>query len=158
MIFIHIYVSPRLVYVIVGLYCDTQTLNLMYVRWVPDNLEPPLLQYLYLRSVRLFEPCSRRAISKNDGQLFYMFSLKKYKRVYGIVRDGFQLHCILSHKLLLNNLYYYNIWLIILWLYHSLIFINLEVKEGSWPWMSIKHLFAFLRNDWFSLFMPSNPI
>lgn len=77
MIFIHIYGSPRLVYVIVGLYCDTQTLNLMYLRWVPDNLEPPLLQYLYLRSFRLFEPCSRRAISQNDGQLFYMFSVKK---------------------------------------------------------------------------------
>lgn len=73
------------------------------------------------------------------------FSLKKkYKKVYAIVWDRFQLHCILSHQLLLNNLYYYNIWLINLWLYHSLISINLEVKEGSWPWMSIKHFFAFL--------------
>lgn len=37
------------------------------------------------------------------------FPLKKYKKVYGIVRDRFQLHCILSHQLLLNNLYYYMI-------------------------------------------------
>lgn len=29
--------------------------------------------------------------------------------MYGIVRDRFQLHCILSHQLLLNNLYYYMI-------------------------------------------------
>lgn len=136
MIFIHIYGSPRLVYVIVGLYCDTQTLNLMYVRWAPDNLEPPQFQYLYLRSFRLLEPCSRRAISKNDGQLFYMFSFKK-KKVYGIVRDRFQPNCILSHQLLLNNLYYYIIWLINLWLYDSLIWNNLEVKEGSWNWMPI---------------------
>lgn len=139
MIFIHIYGSQRLVYVIVGWYCDTQTLNLMYVRWVPDNLEPIQLQqqYLYPRSFRLFEPCSRRSISKNDGQLFYMLSFKKIQKVYGIVRDRFQLNCILSHQLLMNNSYYYIIWLINLWLYDSLIWNNLEVKEGSWNWMPI---------------------
>lgn len=136
MIFIHIYGSPKVVYAIVGLYCDTQTLNLMYVRWVPDTLEPIQLQYLYPRSFRLFEPCSRRSISKNDGQLFYMFSLKKNTKKCMVLCET-DFNFIVFYPISFCWIIYIIIWLINLRLYDSLIWNNLEVKEGSWNWMSI---------------------
>lgn len=96
------------------------------------------------------------------------FSLKKYKKVYAIVRDRFQLHCILSHQLLLNNLYYYMIdkslalWSAYMEQFRSkrrFMKLNVNITFLFFPYIGLRLAEEFRkRKDWLSLFMPSNPI